>query len=432
MLQLIAEDIAARGGRAYYVGGYVRNLLMHLDPAGSEDIDIEVFYLSMEELKSLLSRYGNIKLVGKSFPVIKISGHQEWDFILPVDPAVSLAEASARRDFTINAMMMDILSGEVIDFYGGKQDIADRMIRHTSPTVFARDPLRVYRAMHFAARFSLAIHPTTVELMTQTDLTGINRERIYEEIKKLLLLSPRPSIGLRYMQQTGVLKRMHPLLYDLIGCEQSPRNHPEGDVWEHTLLVVDQAARLKSGSANPEALMFAALLHDIGKPGTTRIMGDKVTAYGHDVLGEKLARAFLQELTRNRALINQTTLLVREHMHPVLLYKDRQNAGDKAIIKLINRVNLRELLLMAEADFLGRHGERYFEVIREWFQEKLAGLGLDPEQTTDPLVKGQDLLQMGIKPGPAYKELLDYAWDLQLDGKTKDAILEMIRRRQAR
>lgn len=432
MLRLIAEDIAARGGRAYYVGGYVRNLLMRNDPAEGEDIDIEVFCLGMEELKSLLSRYGNTKLVGKSFPVLKISGHPEWDFILPVNPGVSLADACARRDFTINAMMMDVLSGEIIDYYGGRKDISDHVIKHTSPTVFALDPLRVYRAMHFASRFSFSIHPATVELIAKTDLSPVSRERIYEEIRKLLMLSPRPSIGLRYLQETGVLKRMHPLLFELIGCVQSPRNHPEGDVWEHTLLVVDQAARLKSSSSNPTALMFAALLHDIGKPGTTRIRGDKVTTYGHDVLGEKLARSFLQELTRNRALINQTTLLVREHMHPILLYKDRQNVGDKAILKLMNRVNLQELLLIAEADFLGRHGERDFEVIRKWFKEKVAGLGLDPEQKIDPLVKGRDLLQIGIQPGPAYKILLDRALDLQLEGQTKQAILENIRRSQAR
>jgi tRNA nucleotidyltransferase (CCA-adding enzyme) len=365
-------------------------------------------------------------LVGKSFPVIKISGHQEWDFILPVKPDISFAEACARRDFTINSMMMDVLSGEIIDFYGGRNDITKQIIRYTNPDVFAQDPLRVYRAVYFAARSNFAIHPKTIELIIQTDLSSVNRERIYEELKKLLMLSPQPSIGLRYLQITGVLKRMHPLLFKLIACEQSPQNHPEGDVWEHTLLVVDQAARLKASSLNPEAFMFAALLHDIGKPDTTQVKGDKITTCGHDVLGDQLAISFLQELTHNRTVIKEVAILVREHMHPILLYKDRQHVTDKAIRKLIERVNLKELLLIAEADFMGRNVDRDFDVIRTWFMEKVFSLGLDPDKKIEPLVQGRDLLKMGFQPGPAYTKTLAYAFDLQLEGKTKEAILEQV------
>ena len=427
MLQKIAEDIAAKGGRCFYVGGYVRNQLMNIALEDGEDIDIEVYFLGVKELISLLSHYGTPRLVGKSFPVIKISGHQEWDFTLPVKPDISFAEACARRDFTINSMMMDVLSGEVLDFYGGQPDISNHIIKHTSPDVFVRDPLRVYRAVNFAARLSFAIHPETIELITSTDLSEVNRERIFEELKKLLMLSPQPSIGLRYMHQTGILERMHPLLFKLIGCEQSPQNHPEGDVWEHTLLVVDQAARLKFRSSYPEVLMFAALVHDLGKPLTTKLKGDKITTYGHDVLGEQLARTFLQELTHNRTLINEAAVLVREHMHPVLLYKDREQVTDKAVRKLVNRVNLTELLLLAEADFMGRNVDRDFEVIRKWFMERAFSLGLDPDKKIEPLVQGRDLLKMGIKPGPAYTKFLADAFELQLEGKTKEAILDHVK-----
>jgi len=430
MLKRIAADIAASGGRAFYVGGYVRNQLMNVTPEDGEDIDIEVYFLSIGELQSLLSRYGTTRLVGKSFPVIKISGHQEWDFTVPVKPDISFADACARRDFTINSMMMDVLSGEINDFYGGRKDISNHIIKHTTPGVFIQDPLRVYRAMQFAARFIFTIHPETIELMQQTDLRGVNRERIYEELKKLLMLSPEPSIGLRYLQITGVLERMHPLLFKLIACEQSPQHHPEGDVWEHTLLVVDQAARLKASSSNPEALMLAALLHDIGKPGTTKVKGDKITTYGHDVLGEQLARSFLQELTHNQTVINEAAKLVREHMHPILLYKDRQHVTDKAIRKLVNRVNLKELLLISEADFMGRTMERDFDVVRNWFMEKVISLGLDPSKEIEPLLKGRDLLKMGFEPGPAYARALADAFELQLEGKTKEAILEQVQRHQ--
>ena len=430
MLKRIAADIAASGGRAFYVGGYVRNQLMNIAPEDGEDIDIEVYFLSIEELQALLSRYGTTRLVGKSFPVIKISGHPEWDFTVPVKPDISFADACSRRDFTINSMMMDVLSEEINDFYGGRKDIGNHIIKHTTPSVFIQDPLRVYRAMQFAARFIFTIHPETIELMMQTDLRGVNRERIYEELKKLLMLSPEPSIGLRYLQKTGGLERMHPLLFKLIACEQSPQHHPEGDVWEHTLLVVDQAARLKARSSNPEALMWAALLHDIGKPGTTQVTGDKITTYGHDVLGEKLVRTFLQELTHNLTLINAVAVLTREHMHPILLYKDRQHVTDKAIRKLVDRVKLKELLLMAEADFMGRNVERDFDVIRKWFMDKVFRLGLDPDKRIEPLVQGRDLLKIGLEPGPAYTRTLAYAFELQLEGSTKEAILVQIKRHQ--
>ncbi|PKM77477.1 MAG: hypothetical protein CVU90_06415 [Firmicutes bacterium HGW-Firmicutes-15] len=297
---------------------------------------------------------------------------------------------------------------------------------HTSKKVFEEDPLRVYRAFRFAARLDFSLNPGTIELIKKTNLKDIAWTRIYDELRKLLMLSPQPSIGLRYMQKTNVLERMHPLLYKLIACEQSPLNHPEGDVWEHTLLVVDQAANLKSKSLNPEALMFASLVHDIGKPQTTKVKGDKVTAYGHDVLGEKLALSFMQELTNNRTIINAVSVLVREHMHPVLLYKDRERVSDKAIRKLINRVNLKELLLISEADFKGRALERDFDVIRKWFLAKASSLGLKLDEKIEPLIKGRDLVQMGMHPGPAFSKTLDYTFDLQLDGKSKEEIMEAV------
>jgi tRNA nucleotidyltransferase (CCA-adding enzyme) len=426
MLKRIAEDIASYGGRAYYVGGYVRDQIVGIGTPDEEDVDIEVYILSIEELQSILSRYGTTHVVGKSFPVVKISGHHEWDFTIPANPDISFAEACGRRDFTINSMLMDILSGEIIDIYGGRKDIGNRIIKHTSEKIFKEDPLRVYRAFQFAARLDFSIHPGTIEQIKQTDLCDVNRGRIFDELKKLLLLSPQPSIGLRYMQETGVLERMHPLLFKLIACEQSPQNHPEGDVWEHTLLVVDQAVRLKAQSTNPEALMFAALIHDIGKPQTTKVTDNKVTAYGHDVLGEKLALSFMQELTNNKTLISEVSVLVREHMHPVLLYKDRERVSDKAIRKLINRVNLKELLLISEADFKGRSLERDFGVIRKWFLAKASSLGLKLNEKIEPLIKGRDLVQIGMHPGPAFAKALEQAFELQLEGKAKEEIMEEV------
>lgn len=427
MITTIARDIADQRGRVFYTGGYVRDYLLLGQAAHGKDIDLEVFGLDKAELISILSTYGQPVEVGKSFPVIKISHHPEWDFTLPETPEVSYQEACARRDFTINAMMMDVLTGEILDVFGGQGDLKNKLIRHTTENVFIEDPLRTYRAVQLAARFGFSIDAATLELMKQTNLDNIKPERILEELRKLLLLASQPSLGLSYMQETGMLKRRHPMLFRLVGCEQSPLNHPEGDVWQHTLQVVDICARLKEQSQDPEVLMFAALLHDLGKPATTCIRNGKITAYGHDLEGEKLARIFLNQLNASKSLIAGVSKLVREHMHPVLLYKSREQVSDKAIRKLVNRVNVRELLLLAEADFKGRGKERDFEPVQEWLMGRISRLGLDPEQGITPYVQGRDLIALGLKPGTNFRKILDQCFEMQLEGKSRQEILKWVK-----
>lgn len=429
MLQKITEDIALNGGRAFYVGGYVRDYLMGITDNEGKDCDIEVYNLDIHELTAILAAYGEPHLVGKSFPVIKIKGHPEWDFTLPAHKDISYKEACARRDFTVNAMMMDVLNGEIIDLYRGREDLKNRIIRHTTSKVFNDDPLRVYRAVQLAGRLGFSVHPDTVKLIRTTDLSDIKPERIYEELRKLLILSRKPSIGLRYMEQTSILARMHPELYKLVGCEQSPEHHPEGDVWEHTLLVVDEAATLKHKSKKPEVLMFAALLHDIGKPGTTRVRKGKITTYGHDTAGDNMTRLFLQKLTTNNKFISEVRVLVREHMHPVLLFKQRENVSDKAIRKLVNRVDIHELLLLAEADFKGRTVERDFELVSRWLLDRIYALGLNPAETIQPVVQGKDLIEIGFQPGKKLGKILDYAFEQQMEGENKDEIIDKIKKR---
>jgi tRNA nucleotidyltransferase (CCA-adding enzyme) len=427
MLTTIAQDIANQGGRVFYTGGYVRNYLLLGQPANGKDIDLEVFGLDKDQLISVLSTYGQPIEVGKSFSVIKISHHPEWDFTLPETPQTSYRVACTRRDFTINAMMIDVLTGEILDFFGGQEDLKNKLIRHTTENVFTEDPLRAYRAVQLAARFGFSIEAATLELMKQSNLDDIKPERILEELHKLLLLAPQPSLGLSYMQETGMLKRQHPMLFFLVGCEQSLLNHPEGDVWQHTLQVVDICARLKKQSQDPEVLMFAALLHDLGKPATTCIRNGKITAYGHDLEGEKLARIFLNQLNASKNLIAGVERLVREHMHPVLLYKSREQVSDKAIRKLVNRVNVRELLLLAEADFKGRGKERDFEPVQKWLIDRIFRLGLDPEQGITPSVQGRDLIALGLKPGTNFRKILDQCFEMQLEGKSRQEILKWIK-----
>lgn len=430
MLEIVGREISSHGGIAFLTGGYVRDFLITNRFSEKTDIDIEVFHLETNQLIDILAKFGEVKEVGKIYPVIKVKGYPYWDFTIA--PSDDYELAVLRRDFTINTVMMNITTGEILDYLGGREDIKNKVIRHVKEDVFNKDPLRAYRAATLAARLGFSIHPETLELMKNTDVSSIPPERIYEELKKLLLLSPKPSIGLRYLEESNILKNNHPDLYRLIGCKQEPKNHPEGDVWEHTLLVVDGAAKLKNQSKDPLALMWAALLHDIGKPDTTKKREGKITAYGHDVAGEKLAIKFLENLRSSKGLTAKVATLVKEHMHPVLLYRQKEKISDKAIRKLVNRVDLMELLLLSEADYLGRGKERDYTPIREWYLKRVEGLGLDPRKKIEPLVRGKDLVELGIKPDKKFREILDYAFELQLEGMEKEEIMREIEKLEAR
>lgn len=427
MLVKIAQEIAARGGRMYLVGGAVRDLLLQRN-TDNEDIDVEIHGLDKSQVLQVLKKFGICKEVGKSFVTIKIKGYQQYDFSV-AEPGTSLLKACSRRDFIINTPLQDILSGEIIDPLNARQDLSDRIIRPTNPGVFRDDPLRAYRAVQLAARLEFSLAPETEALIRDTPLQGISGERVYRELTKLLMLAPKPSIGLSLMAKAGILEQNHADLARLRGCAQSALHHPEGDAWQHTLLVVDQAARLKGSSKDPRSYMWAALLHDIGKPDTTRRQGDKITSYGHDLLGGKLARQFLERLTDEEQVLKRVSLLVKEHMRPVLLYKDRDKVTDRAIRKLAARVDLSELLLLAQADYLGRDIEREFSPIEEWFRDRISRLGLKWGETIAPLVQGKDLISLGLKPGPQFSKILDQAFDWQLAGQEKEEILKSIQQR---
>ncbi|HHW61871.1 MAG TPA: CCA tRNA nucleotidyltransferase [Syntrophomonadaceae bacterium] len=422
---MLARLIEQKGGRAYYAGGYVRDLLSGINPSGIQDKDIEIFGISCSEFIHLLEPYAEARVVGKVYPLVKLRGYPEWDFTFPLRPDLSLREACRRRDFTINAMLIDVLSGELFDFFQGQEDLGKKVIRQTTSRVIAEDPLRAYRACRLAAQLGFSIEEQTIQAIGQADLGAVAAERIYEELRRLLL-SDHPAIGLRYMEESGLLTQVHPELYALVDCEQSPKNHPEGSVWEHTLLVVEQASRRKDLSRDAEVFMLAALLHDIAKPLVTRQEKDKVTAYGHDTRGGPLAYRFLEQLRAPRRTAEAVADLVREHMHPVLLYKQREQITDKAIRRLVSRIDVSELLLLAEADYCGRTLKRDFTPIKEWLTDYINRLDLSLEGGFPPVVQGRDLMAMGIPPGKDYARLLDYAYEWQLQGCSREEILRRL------
>src|SRR5690242_9794979 len=295
----ISRAVREAGGRAYLVGGLVRDRLMgSTEPA--RDYDLEVYGLDGPALRSILERFGRVNAVGEAFTVYKVgeidvsiprrdskTGAGRRGFAVTGDPSMSVAEASRRRDFTINAMLCDPLTGDVIDPHGGQIDLRARRLRAVDPETFVEDSLRVLRGMQFAARFEFSIDPATVALCRRIPLNDLPAERLWGEFEKLLLRSRRPSIGLRAGLDLGVIDALFPEFKALVGCPQEPAWHPEGDVWVHTLQAVDLAAALIADLPMPKqvVVMLGTLCHDLGKPPTTKVIDGRIRSLDHEAEG---------------------------------------------------------------------------------------------------------------------------------------------------
>ncbi|MFA6317541.1 MAG: polynucleotide adenylyltransferase, partial [Elusimicrobiota bacterium] len=346
-LDKICRAVHEAGGRALVVGGSVRDALIGL-PA--KDLDVEVYGVEPTRLQELLKAHFNVSLVGQAFGVIKILGvsmdvsiprresksglgHKGFDVLS--DPGLSLEEASSRRDFTVNAMALDPATGELFDPHGGRKDLEARVLRHVSEK-FREDPLRVLRGMQFAARFELTPAPETVALCRSIEPEGLASERVFEEWRKLILQGSRPSLGLTFLKDTGWLSH-YPELEALVGCEQEPEWHPEGDVWAHTLHGMDAFARRRIGDEAEDIVVgFAVLCHDFGKPSTTRFEDGRIRSWEHEEAGGEPCRRFLERLTNQAGLIASVLPLVTAHMRPDELFK--AHATDAAVRRLARKV----------------------------------------------------------------------------------------------
>ena len=431
-LTKLAKAIHQQGGQPILVGGSVRDYL--LGQIIPKDLDLEVYHLEANKLEMVLSQFGKVLRVGKSFGVLKlITEHAEYDVSLPrresktgkghkgflvnADPRMTFEEASARRDFTINSIGFDPIHQLWLDPHRGQEDLKKGILRHVGPA-FAEDPLRVLRGAQFAARLNFQLAPETLELCQTLDLNELSRERLLGEFAKLLLRAERPSIGLEILRQTKAL-RFFPELEALIDVPQDPTWHPEGCVWTHTLMVVDEAAKLRVGEEkNDLVLMFGALCHDFGKPETTIWKDGHWRSPAHDVLGMQPTEKFLRRLTDEASLIEKVTVLVREHLRPSMLYNDREKVTPGAIRRLALRVSIPELLLVAEADHFGRTTDdalrREFPA-KQWLLDQASKLDVRDEKPK-PFLKGRHLLQLGMRPGPQMGKVLEEAFGLQLDG----------------
>ncbi|MDA8018898.1 MAG: HD domain-containing protein [Thermoanaerobaculia bacterium] len=422
----LCEDVAAAGGRALLVGGSVRDALLGQD---LEDLDFEVFGLAPDQLVSVLEKRFSLDLVGRSFGVLKLKG-LDIDVALPrreskrglghrgfevhSDPDMTFDEAARRRDFTINAMGWDPLSHELLDPANGRSDLAGRVLRHVSHQ-FSEDPLRVLRGMQFAARFELRAASETVALCRTIDPEDLPPERLFAEWRKLLIRGRRISNGLTFLRDTGWL-RHYPELQALVHCPQDRGWHPEGDVWVHTLHVLDAFAETRTGDDEEDLIVgLACLCHDLGKPLTTVFRGGHWRSPGHEHEGETPTRSFLARLTDSRKLVDQVVPLVREHMNPYALWRDQ--ASPAAIRRLARRVGrIDRLVRVCRADHMGRPPLPFdgFPAGR-WLLDRAAELDLR-DQAPEPVLKGRHLIALGRAPGPGFGPILDAAFEAQLDG----------------
>jgi tRNA nucleotidyltransferase (CCA-adding enzyme) len=340
------------------------------------------------------------------------------------DPGLPVTEASRRRDFTINAMLHDPLTGDTLDPWRGRDDLRARLLRAVDPATFVEDSLRVLRAVQFAARLEFDVEPGTAALCRRIDLRDLPAERLWGEIEKLLLRARRPSIGLSWAERLEVVDRLFPELKALQGCPQEPEWHPEGDVWVHTLLAIDRAAGESAGLPVEKrlAVMLATLCHDFGKPATTAVVDGRIRSFDHEEAGIEPTRRFLDRLNVHTLhgydLRAQVIQLVAHHLAPSHYYKNRDNVGDGAFRRLARRLEPELLYLVARADCLGRTGD-FDTDAQEWFIGRVRSLGVEREPPK-PILLGRHLLEMGVKPGPEMGRVLKAIYEMQLDGRVAD------------
>lgn len=427
----LAELINKIGGRAFCVGGCVRDVLLGLVP---KDIDVEVFGIEPDKLLKELQRNYAVSVHGKSFGVIHLKklgidvsiprkefkmGEGHKGFVIQSDPFLSYETAAARRDFTINAISWDPLTGEFIDPFNGVQDIQNRLLRHTS-TQFSEDPLRVLRGIQFIARFELRAAPETIELCRHIGQEGLSKERIFEEWKKLILYGKRISLGLEFLRQTAWLQYF-PELAAFVDCPQDPEWHPEGDVWAHILLCMDAFANERTGDEREDLIIgLGVLCHDLGKPSTTALdsTSGRIRALGHDVAGEPLTRSFLERLTDEKAVFEEVIPLVLYHMRPSELFKAQ--ASDSAIRRLARNVRLDRLVRIMRADMQGCYPRpSKADEVGNWLLARAEALNVK-DKAPQPIMKGRHLIELGYAPGPNFSEILNACYEAQLEGLFAD------------
>lgn len=428
----IAELVKENGGHTYYVGGYVRDFLLGID---NKDVDIEVHGITPSCLENILDSVGVRITIGESFGIYnlkgisldiamprkeKATGRGHRDFEVTVDPFIGTEKASLRRDFTINALMQDVLTGEITDHHNGKADLDKNILRHVSDETFAEDPLRVLRGAQFAARFDLSVDNKTVELCKTIDLSALSKERVEGELRKALLKARKPSVFFEILREMECLDEWFPEVKALIGIEQNPKYHSEGDVWTHTMMVLDEAVKFRDKVSNPFGFMLSALTHDFGKTVCTELINGELHAYAHETKGLPIAESFLRRITNETQLIKYVLNMTELHMKPNVTAA--ANSSIKATNKMFDSAEDPEALIyIALADAKGSVAKGNYVPHDDFLYERLE---VYKEYMSRPYVMGKDLVEAGLKPDRDFTEILEYAHKLRLAGIDKESALK--------
>lgn len=400
-----------------------------------KDIDFLVTGIPFRELVTILRKHGKVDLVGRSFGVIKFTQRasgdlpaETFDFVLPrkeystglghrdfeveFDHNLKVEDDLGRRDFTINAIARNVATGQLVDPFHGQEDIKAGLIRITFPESFKEDPLRMLRAVHFAARFEFEIEKQTYAAICDNVelIKSVSAERIAEELNKLLVKAAKPSIGLKLMQKTGMLKLLIPELERTVGVEQPGPYHAH-PVFEHSIYTVDAAPRSLT-------VRMAALFHDIAKPQAKREIEGGATFYGHEDFGARVARKVLERLRYSNDFTDQVVLLIDRHMFTT-------DVSDKGMRRLIRRVGqelIFDLLDLRRADVVGQGMGGKTEDVDEFEQRIRNELERKPPfGLADLPINGDDIMrEFGLQPGKEVGEILNHLLELVLDFPEKN------------
>jgi poly(A) polymerase len=422
----VVDRLVEHGYRAVFAGGCVRD---HVREEIPSDFDVATD-ASAEEVQRLFertvpvgARFGVVLVVLDGQPVEVATFRADAEYVdgrhpVSVRPA-SPEEDAQRRDFTINGMFLDPLSGDVLDYVGGRADIDARIIRAIGDPRqrFAEDRLRMLRAVRLAARLGYTIEPGTLAAIREMadGINDIALERVGDEIIRILTESAARR-GFELLHETGLLERVLPEIAAMRGVEQSPDFHPEGDVFVHTMLLLEQLKEPK------ETLALGALLHDIAKPRCAERRGEKITFYGHAEVGEEMAVAVCQRLRRSREVWERVGYLVRNHLRLV----DAPRMRTSTLRRFLSEDGIDELLDLARLDALASHKNL---APYEFCLAKKEEFGNEPLRPP-PLLRGADLLELGYPRGPLYSEILHEAETRQLEGEIKshDEAIEWVRK----
>ena len=422
----IAQLVKEKGGRTFYVGGYVRDKLLNIE---NKDVDIEIHGINKEQLQDILKQVGDPISYGKSFGVYSLKGYDidialprsekaigkgHKDFKIDVDPFIGYKQAARRRDITINALMQDVLTDEILDYYNGLDDLKNKIIRQVDSSTFIEDPLRVLRVAQFASRFEFEVAQETIELCKTIDLSFLSKERVEEELRKCLLKGKKPSIFFDTLNKMNQLDYWFKEIKDLISIKQDPIYHPEGDVYIHTMQVIDRAVKYRNKCKSYE-FMLLCLTHDFGKIICSENINGRIHAYEHEVKGIPIIDNFIKRITNRKEVITYLKNMVPLHMLPI------KCASDNSRIKKTNKmfycaIEPTDLIYFSYCDKGDEDNSLYLNQRYEEYKSMII----------KPYVTGNDLIKAGIKQDKNFHELIEYATKLRLAEVNKDDALKQV------